>query len=153
LPLADEEGRFRLQPATGILTRRRWAAVAAAPVWSLQWSPRVDSTREVLGQDYRTKRQTTEVERQFGTEARLDVAHEFRDLDLPAVDGVPADADGYEHRLTFAWQQRSDTLRLRLGAALAVSSNALKDPGDLGVGICVRLAIGARRPVAGAACR
>jgi hypothetical protein len=117
----------------GILTTTLLgAAVAAAPAWSVQWSPRVDAAREVLGQTYRTKRQTTEVAWQFDPEARVDFAHEFRDLDLPDADGVPPDANSYVHRLTFAWQHRSDTLRLRLGITLAVSSNALKDPGDLG---------------------
>lgn len=116
----------------GILTTALLgAAVAAAPAWSVQWSPRVDAAREVLGQTVRTKRQTTEIAREFDAEAQLDFAHEFRDLDLPDVDGVPADTNSYVHRLTLAWQRRSDTLRLRLGVTLAVSSNALKDAGDL----------------------
>lgn len=116
----------------GVLTTLLAATVAAAPAWSLQWSPRVDAAREVLGQDYRTKRQTTEIALRFDAAAQLDFSHEFRDLDLPDVGGVPADTNSYVHRLTFAWERRSDTFRLRLGATLAASSNALKDPGDLG---------------------
>ena len=116
----------------GILTTTLLAAaVAAAPAGSLEWSPRVNAAREVLGQPYRTRRQTTEIARLFNAEDQADFAHEFRDLDLPAVDGVQADANSYVHRLTFAWQRRADTLRVRLGVTLAVSSNALKDPGDL----------------------
>jgi hypothetical protein len=116
----------------GILTTTLLgAAVAAAPAWSLQWSPRVDAAREVLGQTYRTRRQTTEIARLFNAEEQADLVHEFRDLDLPDVDGVQADTNSYVHRLTFAWQHQADTLRLRLGVILAVSSNALKDPGDL----------------------
>jgi hypothetical protein len=107
------------------------AVAAVAPAWSLQWSPRFDAAREVLGESYRTRRQTTELAYRFDAEDRADFVHEFRDLDLPAVDGVPADANGYVHRLTFAWQRRSDTLRLQLGFTVSVSSNALKDPGDL----------------------
>jgi hypothetical protein len=107
------------------------AAVAAAPAWSLRWSPRVDAAREVLGQTYETNRQTTELAWQFAAEQQANFAHEFRDLDLPDVDGVPPDSNSYVHRLTFAWQYRSDTLRLRLGVTVAASSNALKNPGDL----------------------
>lgn len=105
-------------------------AVAAAPAWSLQWSPRFDAAREVLGQTIRTKRQTAEIARLFNAEDKADLVYEFRDLDLPAVDGVPADTNSYVHRFTFAWHRRADTLRLRLGLTLAVSSNALKE-GDL----------------------
>lgn len=107
------------------------AAVAAAPAWVLQWSPRIDASREVLGQPYRTKRQTAEIARLFNAEEKADLVYEFRDLDLPAVDGVPADTNSYVHRFTFAWHRRADTFRLRFGLTLAVSSNALKDPGDL----------------------
>ena len=116
----------------GILTITLLAtAVAAAPEWTLRWSPRVDATREVLGQTYQTKRQNTELTWQFAADQQAQFAHEFRDLDLPAVDGVPAATNSYVHRLTFAWQQRSDTLRMRLGVTVAASSNALKEPGDL----------------------
>lgn len=107
------------------------AAIAAAPAWSLRWSPRADAAREVLGQTVRARRQTTEVEYRFDADDTAEFAHEFRDLDLPAVDGVPADTNSYVHRLSLAWERRADTLRLRVGAVVAVSSNALKQPGGL----------------------
>ena len=107
------------------------AAVAAAPAWTLQWSLRIDATRSLLGQTYQTKRQTTGLARHFDAESQADLAHEFRDLDLPDVDGEQSDTNGYVHRLTVDWQRRSETLQLRLGLTLAVSSNALKNPGDL----------------------
>jgi hypothetical protein len=109
-------------------------AFAAAPAWSVRWSPRIDAGREVLGQSVRARRQTTEVAYRFNAEDEADFAHEFRDLDLPDVDGVPADTNSYVHRLTFAWQRQSEDLRLRLGLTVAVSSNALKQPGDLYAG-------------------
>lgn len=108
------------------------AVVAAAPAWSVQWSPRVDASRPVLGQAHRPARQTISVARHFDAESQVDFRHEFRDLDLPDVDGEQADTNSYVHRLTFAWQHRSETRRLRLGVTLAVSSNALKHAGDLG---------------------
>jgi len=108
------------------------AAVAVAPAWSVQWSTRGDAARPVLGQTYRPGRQTLELGRHFDAHSQADFEHEFRDLDLPEVEGEPADTNGFVHRLTFAWQRRSDTLHLRLGVTLAVSSNALKSPGDLG---------------------
>jgi hypothetical protein len=106
-------------------------ALAAAPAWSVRWSPRVDAAREVPGGSIRARRQTTEVAYGFDAEDSAHFAHEFRDLDLPDVDGVPADTNSYVHRLTFAWQRASGSLRLRVGATVAVSSNALKQPGDL----------------------
>jgi hypothetical protein len=115
-----------------IVTTLLGAAIVAAPAWSVQWSPRVDAARQVLGQTHQTKRQTTELARHFDAESQAGLVHEFRDLDLPAVDGEEADTNSYVHRLTFAWQRRSDTLRLRLGITVAVSSNVLKNPGDLG---------------------
>jgi hypothetical protein len=117
----------------GILTTTMLsAAVAAAPAWSLSWSPRIDAERDAAGQPVSTKRQTTELGWRYAADDRAVFMHEFRDLDLPAVDGVAADANGYVHRLTLAWQKRTDSLRLQLGAAVSVSSNALKSPDDLG---------------------
>jgi hypothetical protein len=116
----------------GILTTALLGgAIAAAPAWSIRWSPRIDATRDVLGQSHQPRRQTTEVVYRFLGADEASFAHEFRDLDLPDVGGVPADTNGFVHRLTFAWQRRSDTLRLRLGATVAASSNALKQPGEL----------------------
>jgi hypothetical protein len=106
-------------------------AAVAAPDWSVHWSPRVDVERTVLGQAVRSRRQTTDVTYRIDAEDEAGFAHEFRDLDLPDVDGLPADTNSFVHRLTFAWQRRSGTLRLRMGVTVAVSSNALKQPGDL----------------------
>ncbi len=110
------------------------AAAAAAPAWSLSWSPRNDEARALLGQSYRPRRQTTTLLRHFDANARAGLRHEFRFLDLPAVDGVPADTNSYVHRLTLGWQQDGESRRLRLAGTLSVSSNALKNPGDLGAG-------------------
>lgn len=106
-------------------------AAAAAPLWSISWSPRVDAERDVGSETVRPMRQTTVVARRFGTESRGLLQHEFRDLDLPPVDGTKPDTNSYVHRLTLAWQLRGNTTRLDLGATLAVSSNALKNTDDL----------------------
>lgn len=119
----------------GILTTALFgAAIAAAPPWSIRWSPRVDAAQDVVGESHRPRRQTTDVAYRFSAAEQAAFAHEFRDLDLPDVDGVPADTNSYVHRLTFAWLRRSETLRLQLGIALAASSNALKQPSDLNAG-------------------
>jgi hypothetical protein len=107
------------------------AGVAAAPAWSLRWSPRIDEGREVDGQVIRSRRQTTEIGYRFDANDSAGFAHEFRDLDLPDVDGVPADTNSYVHRLTFAWQRRSATVRLQLGVVVSASSNELKQPDEL----------------------
>jgi hypothetical protein len=109
------------------------AAVVAAPSWSLSWAPRFDAQREFLGQAYRPSLQTTEVVRRFDAESQAGLRHEFRDLDLPDVDGEAADTNSYVHRLTLGWQRSSDSMRLDLGVTLAVSSNALKNADDLGI--------------------
>jgi hypothetical protein len=130
---------FRIRIAAGrvptmgiVATTLLGTAVAAAPYWSLRWSPRVDATREVGGQSHQPVRQTTELTRNFDGAAQAGFVHEFRDLDLPGVDGQQPDTNSYVHRLTLAWQRESDALRLRLGLTVAVSSNALKNAGDLG---------------------
>jgi hypothetical protein len=107
------------------------ATAAAAPGWSVDWSPRVDSERIVRGQAVRPVRQTTRIALQIDAESRAMLQHEFRDLDLPAVEGVEPDTNSYVHRLTPVWQLRTEALRLDLGATLAVSSNALKNADDL----------------------
>lgn len=107
------------------------ATAAAAPAWSISWSPRFEAERQVLGQAVRPARQTTVIARHFDAEERALLRHEFRDLDLPAVEGVEPDTNSYVHRLTPAWQLRTEALRLDLGATLAVSSNALKNADDL----------------------
>jgi hypothetical protein len=104
---------------------------AAVPAWSISWSPRFDAERQVLGQALRPARQTTVIARHFDAGAQVFLQHEFRDLDLPAVDGVESDTNSYVHRLTLGWKLRGDMLRLDLGATLAVSSNALKNASDL----------------------
>jgi hypothetical protein len=116
----------------GILTTALFgAAIAAAPAWSIRWSPRIDAAQDVVGQSYRPRRQTTDVSYRFSAAEQAAFVHEFRDLDLPDVDSVPADTNSYVHRLTLAWLRRTETLHLRLGIVLAVSSNALKQPSDL----------------------
>jgi hypothetical protein len=106
-------------------------AAAAAPSWSISWSPRVDAERHVGSEAVRPMRQTTDVTRRFDADSRGLLRHEFRDLDLPPVDGTKSDTNSFVHRLTLAWQHRGDALRLDIGATLAVSSNALKNANDL----------------------
>jgi hypothetical protein len=106
-------------------------AAAAAPPWSISWSPRVDAERHVGSEVVRPMRQTTDLTRRFDAQSRALLQHEFRDLDLPPVDGTKPDTNSFVHRFTLAWQRRGDALRLDLGATLAVSSNALKNAGDL----------------------
>jgi hypothetical protein len=102
-------------------------------VWSLQWSQRSDDARPVLGQPVRPRRQTLSITRRLDAGSTALLSHEFRDLDLPEVDGVAPDTNSFVHRLTAGWQQATPTRLLRLAGSLAVSSNALKNAGDLDV--------------------
>jgi hypothetical protein len=125
------------------------ATAAAVPGWSISWSPRVDAERQVLGQAVRPARQTTQIVWQIDAESRAELRHEFRDLDLPSVEGIEPDTNSYVHRITPVWQLRTTALRLDLGAAIAVSSNALKNPTDLDLAD-LQPALGVQRRVGGA---
>jgi hypothetical protein len=114
-----------------LLTALLGAAGAAEPAWSAQASHRSDAAQQVLGQSHRPRRQTFELARRFDAESRIFARHEYRILDLPAVGGSDADSNGHVHRLALGWQRESATDRVRLAAALAVSSNALKYPKQL----------------------
>lgn len=107
------------------------AAGTTAPLWFVQASHQTDAAQSVLGQSHRPRRQTFEFGRRFENEARAFARHEYRILDLPAVDGSDADGNGHVHRLALGWQREAATHRVRLAAALAVCSNALKYPKQL----------------------
>lgn len=107
----------------------------AAPRWSLDWSPRTDSSIPLrdprAAQPYAPKRQTSRIARHGTDGSTIALDHEFRDLDLPQVGGAAPATNGYVHRLILGWQHDGANRRLTLGAGLAVSSNALKDPDSL----------------------
>jgi hypothetical protein len=98
--------------------------------WTLSWSPRTDRDVTLLAQPHAPTRQTSRI-RRHGADHDWSLQHAFRDLDLPAVGGSAAATNGYVHRLSLAWQQADATRRLELGAGVAVSSNALKNPDQL----------------------
>jgi hypothetical protein len=114
-----------------LLTALLGAAGAAEPTWSAQASHRSDAAQPVLGQSHRPRRQAFELARRFGAESRIFARHEYRILDLPTIGDREADSNGHVHRLALGWQRESATDRVRLAAALAVSSNALKYPKQL----------------------
>ena len=108
------------------------ATVARAdPLWSARWSYTENKSELVFGQPYRPTQSNFTLERRLEHVAYAWAGHEFRSLDLPAVGGVPADTNGYVHRLGVGWRRDTQERRFELAAALAVSSNALKNLGDL----------------------
>jgi len=94
--------------------------------WSLSAWYGVDAGQIVLGQTYQPVQQGFAVQRRLDATARVLGQEEYRILDLPLVNDVAADTNGHVHRLTFGWLQQAAPWRLRIAAALAVSSNALK---------------------------
>jgi hypothetical protein len=106
-------------------------AAGTDPRWSLHWSPRTDAAERLLNTPYAPKRQTSRITRRDYDGDLLALEHVFRDLDLPAVDGVAPATNGYVHRLSLGWRRDGADHRLALGAGVAVSSNALKRPQEL----------------------
>lgn len=107
---------------------------AAAPqdeVWSLAASHDTSAAETVLGQRHQPRRETFALRRDLAGETGAFAHHEYRVLDLPLVRNEPADTNGHVHRLALGWQQDA-AWRLKIAAALAVSSNALKHLNDIG---------------------
>ena len=112
--------------------------MAAAPpdtrddkAWSMQWTYNQSRDQPVAGESYRPTQSNFVVQRRFGENTCAGAGHDYRVLDLPAVQGVPADSNGHVHQLGVGWRADTDQRRYELSTALAVSSNALKHPSDL----------------------
>ena len=99
--------------------------------WSLQWSYNQNRDQSVAGESYQPKQSSFTLQRRFGGDTRAGAGHDYRALDLPVVDGVPADSNGHVHQLGVGWRVDAHQRRYELTAALAVSSNALKHLSDL----------------------
>ena len=73
-----------------------WATAPAAQderSWTIGVSHEADTAQTVLGQDHAPQRQTIAVRRAFDAATRALGQHEYRILDLPAVDGRAADTN------------------------------------------------------------
>ena len=112
--------------------------MAAAPqdtaddkLWSVQWTYNQNRDQPVAGESYRPTQSNFVVQRRFGENNRGGAGHDYRVLDLPPVQGVPADSNGHVHQLGVGWRADTAQRRYELTTALAVSSNALKNLGDL----------------------
>jgi hypothetical protein len=99
--------------------------------WSVQWAYNQNRDQSVAGESYRPTQSNFTLQRRFAENTRAGVGHDYRVLDLPAVQGVPADSNGHVHQLGGGWRADTHQRRYELTAALAVSSNALKHPSDL----------------------
>jgi hypothetical protein len=99
--------------------------------WSTRWTYDATATQTVLGQSYRPRQEGFALAYLFSSGAALSGQHEYRILDLPLVGGQAASTNGHVHRLSIGWSRQDEASLLRIGAALAVSSNALKHLDDL----------------------
>ncbi|HVE90107.1 MAG TPA: hypothetical protein VNA44_10450 [Burkholderiaceae bacterium] len=99
--------------------------------WSMQWTYIQNRDQSVTGESYQPTQANFALQRRFGENTRAGVGHDYRVLDLPRVEGVPADTNGHVHQLGVGWRAATNQRRYELTAALAVSSNALKHPSDL----------------------
>jgi hypothetical protein len=125
LPLA-----LLLAVAAG-LARAESPDAAGDPAWSVGVARLQNALQTVGGESYRPVQTSVVLARRLDGGAHARFGEEHRALDLPAVDGVPADTNGHVHRLGFGWGRDTQARRYDLAAGLAVSSNALKHPGDL----------------------
>jgi len=87
----------------------------------------------VLGQPYQPSMSEIAIDRILDSGATAGWQHEYRILDLPAVNAVPAQTNGHVHRLGPTWRKVSSERSIRVEPRLAVSSNALRHPKDLEV--------------------
>lgn len=99
--------------------------------WSMQWTYNQNRDESVAGESYRPTQSNFVLQRRLAENTRAGAGHDYRVLDLPAVDGMPADSNGHVHQLGVGWRADTHRRRYELTAALAVSSNALKHPSDL----------------------
>jgi hypothetical protein len=112
--------------------------MAAAPqdthddkAWSIQWTYNQNRDQSIAGESYQPTQSNFTLQRRFAEYMRAGAGHDYRALDLPPVEGVPADSNGHVHQLGVGWRADTYQRRYELTAALAVSSNALKHPSDL----------------------
>ncbi len=85
----------------------------------------------MLGQTYEPSTHGIAINRRLDDGVSAGWQHEYRILDLPAINGVAADTNGHVHRTGPAWRKVSSERRVRIEPGLAVSSNALRHPKDL----------------------
>lgn len=85
----------------------------------------------MLGQPYQPQISAIAIDRMLDAGASAGWKHEYRILDLPAVNGVAAQTNGHVHRTGPTWRKVSPGQRIRVEPRLAVSSNALRHPKDL----------------------
>jgi len=107
------------------------ASAAQEARWRLQFSMENDAEQSVLGQPYQPRMTEVAIDRKFDGGANAGWQHEYRILDLPAVNGVAAETNGHVHRTGPTWRKVSSERRVRVEPRLAVSSNALRHPKDL----------------------
>jgi len=107
------------------------ASAAQEARWRLQLSIEDDAERSVLGQPYQPRTHEIAIDRMLDGGASAGWQHEYRILDLPAVNGVAAQTNGHVHRTGPTWRKESSERRVRVEPRLAVSSNALRHPKDL----------------------
>ncbi len=116
-----------------------FAGLMAAPpqgthdekAWSLQWAYNQNREQFVAGESYQPTQSNFALQRRIAENMRAGFGHDYRALDLPAVEGVPADSNGHVHQLGVGWRADTHQRRYWLTAGLAVSSNALKHASDL----------------------
>jgi hypothetical protein len=90
-----------------------------------------DAEQTVLGQPYQPQISAIAIDRMLDAGSRAGWKHEYRILDLPAVNGVAAQTNGHLHRTGPTWRKMSSGRSIRVEPQLAVSSNALRHPKDL----------------------
>lgn len=85
----------------------------------------------MLGQPYQPSMSEIAIDRMLDAGASAGWKHEYRILDLPAVNGLAAQTNGHVHRTGPTWRKESPERRIRVEPRLAVSSNVLRHAKDL----------------------
>jgi len=112
---------------TGVLANAAPRCTAEHRSWCFQEAYTRSQGQALLGQDYEPFRNNLAILFRLDTADVTGFAHEYRSLDLVAIDGVAASSNGDLHRLGWVWRRDGEQRRYRIGAGLAVSSNVLKN--------------------------
>jgi len=116
-----------LMAFTGALATTAPRCTAEEGPWCVQAAYTRSQGQMLLGQDYEPFRHNSAVLFRLDPTDHTGFAHEYRSIDLVAIDGILAASNGDLHRLGWIWRRDGSQRRYRIGGGLAVSSNVLKN--------------------------
>ena len=116
---------------TGVLGAPVPGCTAEQAPWCIEAAYTRSRSQVLQGQNYEPYGHGFAALYRLDPRVQTGFAHEYRSIDLVAIGGVPAASNGDLHRMALVWRHDGAPWRYRVGAGLAVSSNVLKNPGEI----------------------